>query len=79
MAMLKLILILSAGPVFLAAIASHIFVKLKLRPKDDSDFDEYHYEFEDHHPGFQRYTKWSHITFTAAVVSALLLFLAIAL
>lgn len=79
MGMLKLILILSAVPLFLVSLGANIFVKIKLRPKDDSDFDEYHYEFEDHHPGFARYSKWSHITFTAAVVSALLLFLAIAL
>jgi hypothetical protein len=79
MAILKLILILTAGPLFLAAIGANIFVKIRLRPKDDSDLDEYHFEFEDHHPGLARYTKWSHITFTATVISALLLFLAIAL
>ena len=79
MVTLKLILILTAGPMFLTALSAHIFVKIKLRPKDDSDFDEYHYEFEDHFPGFEKYTKWSHITFTAAVVSALLLFIAVVL
>lgn len=79
MVTLKLILILSACPIFLLAIIAHIIVKLKLRPKDDSDFDEYHYEFEDHFPGFEKYTKWSRITFTTAVISALLLFIAIAI
>ena len=76
---LQLILILTAGPLFLVAIGANIFVKIKLRPRDDSGLDEYHFEFEDHHPELARYTKWSHITFAAAVVSALLLFLAIAL
>ena len=79
MAALKLILILSACPMFLVAIATHIVVKLKLRPGDDSDFDEYHYEFEDHHPDFARYSKWSRITFITAEISALLLFIAIAI
>ena len=68
-----------AGPLFLVSIIAHIYVKLYLRPKDDSDFDDYYHEFEDSHPGFARYTKWSKITFVAAAVSALLLFLATAL
>ena len=76
---LKLIIILSACPTFLLAIIAHIIVKIKLRPRDDSDFDDYHYEFEDHHPDFARYSKWSHITFTTAAISALLLFIAIAI
>ena len=76
---LKLIIILTACPLFLIAIIAHIVVKIKLRPRDDSDFDEYHYEFEDHHPGFAKYSKWSQITFTTAVISALLLFIAIAI
>jgi len=65
-----------AGPLFLVSIIAHIYVKLYLSPKDDSDFDDYYHEFEDSHPGFARYTKWSRITFTAAAVSVLLLFLA---
>jgi len=76
---LKLIVILSACPIFLLAIIAHIIVKIKLRPKDDSNFDEYHYGFEDHPPGFAKYSKWSQITFTIAVISALLLFIAIAI
>ena len=68
-----------AGPLFLVSIIAHICVKLYLRPKGDSDFDDYYHEFEDSHPGFARYTKWSKITFVAAAVSALLLFLATAL
>ena len=65
-----------AGPTFLVSIIAHIYVKLYLRPNDDSDFDDYYHEFEDSYPGFARYTKWSKITFTAAAVSVLLLFLA---
>jgi hypothetical protein len=68
---------IAAGPLFLISIAAHIYVKLHMRPRQDSDFDDYHYEFEDHHPDFARYTKWSQITFAAAVISALLLFLTI--
>jgi hypothetical protein len=76
---MRLIIILTACPIFLLAIIAHIIVKIKLRPRDDSDFDDYHYEFEHQHPDLARYSKWSHITFTTAVISALLLFIAIAI
>ena len=71
------IIYIIAGPLFLIGLASHIYVKLSLRPKDDSDFDEYYHEFEDQHPDLIRYEKWSQITFVAAVASALVLFLAL--
>ena len=71
---IMLILYLIAGPLFLISIAAHIYVKIKLRPKDD--LDDYYYEFEDSHPGLAKYNKWSKITFTAAAIAALLLFLA---
>ena len=66
-----------AAPVFIISIIAHIYVKLRLRPKEDSDFDDYYHEFEDSHPDMAKYVKWSQITFTAAVVSALVLFLAL--
>ncbi len=74
--MMDTILYIIAGPLFVISLAAHIYVKLRLRPEEDSDFDDYYYEFEDQHPGYARYTKWSKITFTTAVVAALLLFLA---
>ena len=73
---MKVILYIIAGPLFLIALSAHIYVKLTLRPKEDSDLDDYYYEFEDQHPGLAKYTKWSNITFTTATVAALLLFLA---
>jgi hypothetical protein len=76
---IKLIILLVSGPMFLLSIGAHIFVKIKLNPGADTDLDEYHFEFEDHHPGYQRYSKWSRITFTAAAISALGLFVGIVL
>ncbi len=73
--LMMLTIYLIAGPMFVISIVAHIWVKLRMRPGADSDLDEYHYEFEDHHPGYARYEKWSRITFAAAVISALLLFL----
>ena len=64
-------------PLFLASMAGYIYVKIRLRPKDDSDLDDYYWEFEDQHPEYARYLKWSKITFTAACLAVLLLFLTI--
>ena len=72
---MDIVLYLIAGPLFLISFAAHLYVKIRLRPKD-SDLDEYYYEFEDQHPAYARYTKWSKITFSAIAVSVLLLFLA---
>jgi len=68
-----------AGPMFLISLVAHLYVRVRLRPKDDSDLDEYYYEFEERHPDFARHTKWSRITFAALVISVLLLFIAIVL
>ena len=68
-----------AGPAFLIALAAHIYVKLCLRPKQDSDLDDYYHEFEDAHPDLAKYQKWSRMTFTIAAIAALLMFLAAAL
>jgi len=71
------VLYIIAGPLFLISIAAHFYVKLRLRPREDPDSqDDYYYEFEDRQPDVARYNKWSRITFTAAAVGVLLLFIA---
>jgi hypothetical protein len=67
------------GPLFLISLAAHLYVRIRLRPRQDSDLDDYYHEFEHLHPGLARYTKWSRITFTAVIISLLLLFIAIAI
>ena len=62
---------------FTVSVVAHIYVKLKLRPKQGSDFDDIYWEFEDTHPGFARYSKFSRITFSGIVIGTLLLFLAL--
>ena len=76
---METIIYIIAGPLFLLSLLAYLYVKIRLRPRHESDFDDYYHEFEDLHPDFIRYTKWSQITFTAAVVAALLLFLAVAI
>jgi hypothetical protein len=65
------------GSLFLISSAGYFYVKLRLRPKEDSDLDDYYYEFEDQHPALAKYIKWSKITFTGLVIAALLLFIAL--
>ena len=71
------VLYIIAGPLFLLSIAAHFYVKIRLNPKEDSDLDDYYYEFEDQHPEYSKYLKWSRITFTGIAVSVLLLFIAV--
>lgn len=70
------VLYIIAGPLFLVSLAGYVIVKIRLRPGEDSDLDQYYYEFEEQHPGYARYLRWSRITFTGAVIAALLLFIA---
>ncbi|MDD5064299.1 MAG: hypothetical protein PHQ35_06020 [Phycisphaerae bacterium] len=70
------ILLIIAGPLFVISLIAHIYVKLRLNPKQGSDLDDYYCEFEDRHPGYAKYTKWSKITFTAVIISMTLLLIA---
>ena len=70
------VLYIIACLLFLISIAGCIIVKLRLRPKDDPELEDYYYEFEAQHPAYARYLKWSRITFAGAVIGALLLLLA---
>jgi hypothetical protein len=70
------ILLIIAAPTFVISVVAHIYVKLRLSPKDSSNLNDYYYEFEDQHPGYAKYQKWSKITFTAVVVSMLFLLIA---
>jgi hypothetical protein len=69
---------LIGGPLLLISVTAHIYVRIRLRPKDDSDLDDYYYEFEEQHPTYARYLFWSRITFAAIALATLLLFLAVA-
>lgn len=74
---MRAIIYIVAGPLFIISAAAHFYVKLRLRPEEDPDSEgDYYYEFEDQQPDVARYNKWSRITFAAATVSVLLLFIA---
>jgi hypothetical protein len=72
------ILCLIAGPLLLVSVAAHVYVRVRLKPRDNSDLDECYYEFEESHPAYARYLFWSRITFAVIATSVLLFFIAIA-
>ena len=72
-------MILLGGFVFLFSGAAFLCVKIFLRPKADSDLDEYHYEFEERHPQLARYEKYSRITFIGVIIGMLMLFASLVL
>ncbi|MHC4913056.1 MAG: hypothetical protein ACYTE5_08645 [Planctomycetota bacterium] len=51
-------------------------MKVRLRPTDP-DLDDYYHEFEDQHREYAKYLKWSKLTFTAVIISMLLLLIAV--
>ncbi len=73
------LLYIAGGFVFLASVAAHLYVRARLRPRSDSDLNDYYYEFEDEHPGYARYTRWLRFTLGGAALGVLLLFLGVAL
>jgi hypothetical protein len=76
---IKVLMILFAGSLFFVSAAAHLYAKLRLRPRDDSDLDDYYHEFEDQHPGLARYNAWCRVTLTGVIIAMLLMFLAVVL
>lgn len=74
---MKVMILLIGGLVFIASVTAHLYVKIKLRPKEDSEVDEIYWEFEDADPQLARYNKFSQITFAGIVIGTLLLFLSL--
>ena len=73
----KIYLILVAGSCFCISSVGYIFVKIALRPKNGSDWEQTHWDVEDNHPELARYNFWCRVLFTAIIISMLLLFLSI--
>jgi len=62
------------GFLFLGSMAAHVYARVRLRPSEDSDLDDYYHEFEDEHPEYARYSLWLNITMGGATLGMLLLF-----
>lgn len=68
-------LILGAGLLFLVGTAGYAATAIFLRPRENSDLDHYHWEFEETHPDLKRYLFWSRLFLGVVIVSMLLLML----
>jgi hypothetical protein len=69
------LLYIAGGFLFLASAAAHLYVRWRLRPREDSDLEDYYHEFEDQHPEYAKYTRWLQITLGGAVLGILMMFL----
>ena len=69
------ILYIIAGPLFLISLVCYLYLRIFLKPKYEIDIDDYS-GFEDKHPVFAKYEKWSRFVLAAMSVAMLLLFLA---
>jgi hypothetical protein len=76
---MKLILYITAGPMFLISFSAYLYLSYKLRSGYDSDLDDYYHEVEDLHAGLAKYNKWTRISFAVAALSTLLLFIAVSI
>ena len=72
---MRIMLYIVACLLFLISIIGYVAVQVRLRPKEDSDLDDYYHEFEEQHPGYARYLKWSRIMLTGAIIAAMMLLL----
>jgi hypothetical protein len=73
------IMYILGGFLVLGALVAHIYARVRLRPRNDSDLDDVYYEFEDEHPGYARYSRWLKATIAMAALGMLLMFGAVAL
>ncbi len=67
-------MILLGGLLVVLGVIGNLYVRVRMKPP--ADLDDYYHEFEDQHPGYQRYTRWLQWTLGAASLGVLLLFLA---
>lgn len=73
--MILTLLYIAGGLLFLVSVAAHLYVRVRLRPGEDSGLEDYYHEFEDQHPEYARYTLWLRITLSTAALGLLLLFI----
>jgi hypothetical protein len=73
MIVLKLLYV-AGGFLFLISSVAHVYVRIRLRPKDDCHWDDSCCEFEEQHQDYARYARWLRITLGGAALGVLLLF-----
>ncbi len=74
MVIVRQMMVILGGLLFLGSMAAHVYARVRLRPSEDSDLDDYYHEFEDEHPEYARYSLWLNITMGGAALGMALLF-----
>lgn len=77
MATVIVMMYVTGGFLFLGSVGTHVYARVRLRPRDGSDLDDYYHEFEDQHPGYARYTRWLRLSMAGEAAGVLLMFLAL--
>lgn len=73
--MVRMILVLAGGLLFLAGLAGFLYARFKLKPAWDS-IEETYYEFEEAHPAMKRYLRGLRTAMALLAAAMLLLLLA---
>lgn len=79
MALIVQVAYITGGFIFLGSAAAQVYARVRLRPSDDSDLDDYYHEFEDQHPEYARYNRWLTVTNAGVALGMLLLFVGVVL
>lgn len=74
MQIVRILLVLIGGILLLGSVAANLILRIFFRSKAETDLDDWYYEFEDQHPGLQRYNKLISVTHCLMAIGALLLF-----
>jgi hypothetical protein len=67
-------LYLAGGFLLVGSAALYVYTRLRLYPRNDRDLDNTYCEFEEEHPGYARYLKWSRISMAGACIGVMLVF-----
>ena len=79
MVIIKILLLFIGVFLFLGGIFFYIYIRIKLKPMLSKDLEDYYYEFEDQHPGLQKYDKLSNLAKMTSVMGVIFLFIVIAI
>jgi hypothetical protein len=75
MIIVKLILLFIGVLLLLGGFISFIYIRINLKPNYIKNLDDYYYEFEDQHPGLQKYDRLSSLAKITIAIGVLFLFI----
>lgn len=73
MNIIRQILFIIAAPLFIISISAYAYIEIRLKKK--VKLDDIYYEFQQEHPVYKHYEKWSRFFLALASLSVLILFI----